>query len=49
VSQLCRKCRQPPGVIIRPLIGQRYVLAVDEAGFLEAIGECGDQIRVSES
>src|SRR5262249_24215587 len=40
MHQICRECRQAIELVLGPAEFDRYVVAVDEPGFLQAITEC---------
>src|SRR5215510_4538720 len=39
-NQIGRECREPIKLVLRPVNFDRYVVAVDEPGFLQAVAEC---------
>src|SRR5262249_8722380 len=45
LHQLRRECRQPIELVLRPAKFDRDVVAVDEAGFFQAVTECRSPVN----
>jgi hypothetical protein len=45
-SQIGRQFRQPIGLIVRPAIFDRHILALDVAGLFQPMAECGQLLRI---